>query len=276
MTAGSAANWGPFSLAGRRAAVTGAAKGIGLAIVRRYLEAGASVLLTDHRAEGVAEAVAGLGAAGLGGEGARLRGAVVDVAAPSAGEDLVAAAVAAFGGLDVLVNNAGVYPYQPMLDADRAAFERVLAVNLTGAAFCAQAAARRMIAQRTGGAIVNIASTNAERPLMVGLAAYDAAKAGLVALTRALALELAPHGIRVNAIAPGAIDTPGSARFVEEFRARAPRDAEGHRASAAVRIPLGRPGTPDDVATVAVFLASDAASYMTGAVVVVDGGVLIG
>ena len=180
MTARSAADWGPFSLAGRRAAVTGASKGIGLGIVRRYLKAGASVLLTDRRAESVAEAIAGLG-----GESAHLRGAVVDVSAASAGDDLVAAAVAAFGGLEVLVNNVGVYPYRLMLDTDRASFERVLAVNLTGAAFCSQAAASRMIAQGAGGAIVNIASTNAERPLMVGLAAYDASKAGLVALTRA-------------------------------------------------------------------------------------------
>jgi 2-deoxy-D-gluconate 3-dehydrogenase len=271
MTISSANEWGPFSLAGKRAAVTGAAKGIGLGIVKRYLEAGSRVLLTDNDEGDAQQAVQSLG-----GPSDYLQAATVDVAAIDAGQRLVDACVSAFGGIDILVNNAGIFPYRPMLDCPRDVFERVLDVNLVGLAYCSQAAARRMVEQGSGGAIVNIASIDSVHPSMVGLAAYDASKGGVLMFTRAFALEAATHGIRVNAIAPGGVTTPGAAHFMNEIGAATSTASGGAGgASSAFGVPLGRMGEPDDIATVAVFLASDAARYMTGQLVVVDGGVLI-
>jgi 2-deoxy-D-gluconate 3-dehydrogenase len=261
-------NWGPFSLSGKRAAVTGAAKGIGLGIATRYLEAGARVLLTDNDEGEAQEAVRSLG-----GPSGSLQSATIDVAAADAGDRLVSGCIAAFGGIDILVNNAGIFPYQPMLTCPREQFERVLDVNLVGLAYCSQAVARQMIEQGTGGAIVNIASIDAVHPSMVGLAAYDSSKGGVLMFTRALALELGPHGIRVNAIAPGGVATPGAAAFMSELTGSRPTPESAQ--AEPFGIPLGRMGDPDDIATVAVFLASDAARYMTGTLVTVDGGALI-
>ena len=200
---------------------------------------------------------------------------VADVADIAEGRAAVEEAVAMFGRLDVLVNNAGIFPFAVALRLSEEQWDRVLDVNLKGAFFLAQAAARLMIAARRGGRIVNIASVAALRP-GGNLAHYDASKAGLLALTRALALEFAPHHITVNAILPGEIDTPGTRGNTSEL------DQQGgvavmdmHTPEFLARIPLGRLGTPEDVANAVLFLASGAAAYITGASLVVDGGFLL-
>jgi 2-deoxy-D-gluconate 3-dehydrogenase len=182
--------------------------------------------------------------------------------------------VAEFGAVDILVNNAGVFPMQPLLEATRESFERVLAVNVEAVAFCAQAAAAQMVHQGGGGAIINIASVDGLHPSMEGLAAYDASKAGVIALTKSMALELGRHRIRVNAIAPGGINTEGTMRMRME-RGMTREEAETFAQRPPPRLPAGRRGTPDDIGKVAVFLASSAADYVTGETLVVDGGFLL-
>ncbi len=261
--------WGPFDLTGKRAVVTGGAMGIGYGIVSRLAEAGADVLLTDLDGD-LAESKA----ASLAESGSKVMSQRVDVSAADAGDLIVAAATEHLGGVDVLVNNAGIYPQVPMLEMDRALWDKILAVNLTGLAFVSRAVGRRLVEQGSGGAIVNIASIDALHPSMVGLAAYDASKGGVLMFTRNLALELAPHGVRVNAIAPGGIATEGASRPLE-VSGLTPEQMEAMMAGFIERIPLKRIGTPDDIATAAVFLASDAASYVTGELLVVDGGTLL-
>ena len=202
--------WGPFDLTGKRAVVTGGAMGIGFGIVTRLTEAGADVLITDLDGA-TAESKAGSSR----GSGAKVAAQQIDVSADDAGDLLVAAATEHLGGVDILVNNAGIYPQAPMLEMDRAMWDKILAVNLTGLAFVSRAVGRHLVEKGSGGAIVNIASIDALHPSMVGLAAYDASKGGVLMFTRNLALELAPHGIRVNAIAPGGIVTEGASRPME-------------------------------------------------------------
>jgi 2-deoxy-D-gluconate 3-dehydrogenase len=256
-----------LTLEGRCAVVTGAAKGIGRAIAARLAEAGAAVLLTDTDATGAEETAAALRATG--GQAKAMRADAASVADAAA---VARQAVEAFGSLDVLVNNAGIFPMASVLELGEALFDKVLAVNLKGAFFLSQACAKAMVERGSGGSIVNIASIDAIRPTG-RLAAYDASKGGLVMLTRSLALELAPKGIRVNAICPGAIVTPGANAALETMTPGRP--AEEVRQGFAARIPLGRMGDPDEIATVALFLASAAAGYVTGATLVVDGGFLL-
>lgn len=260
--------WGPFDLSGKSAVVTGGAMGIGHGIVSRFVEAGAKVIVADL--DGEAAALAAKGAEGPG----RAQALAVDVADDDAGETMVRAAVEAFGSLDILINNAGIYPMVPMLEMTTETFDRVYRVNLRGLAFASKAAAARMIQQGTGGAIVNVASIDAFRPSRVGLAAYDASKGGVVMFTKSLALELGPHGIRVNAIAPGGITTEGTSMPLQESGMTEEEMAEMLEQFTG-RIPLRRMGVPDNIATATVFLASGAADYMTGETVVVDGGVLL-
>jgi NAD(P)-dependent dehydrogenase (short-subunit alcohol dehydrogenase family) len=235
-------------LAGRRAIVTGGGRGLGAAIVRRFLDEGARVLAVDLEFPEAAE-------------GARQFRA--DVAGRAGIEAMVADCVAGFGGVDVLVNNAGIAPKADVLTIDDAQLDAVLAVNLKAPLIGTQAAARVMVAQGTGGVVINMSSVNAVLTIPA-LLAYNVAKGGIDQLTRNTAIALAPHGIRVCGIAPGSIMT-GMLRtsvWVDDAARRAILS----------RTPLGRPGEPEEIASVAAFLASDDASYVTGETVVVDGG----
>jgi NAD(P)-dependent dehydrogenase (short-subunit alcohol dehydrogenase family) len=249
-------DWGPFDLTGRSAIVTGGGRGIGFGITARLLEAGANVLVADRSNTGD-RAVDSLSAA---------RGKVIwtnaDVTDPDAGTALVQLCVDEFGSVDILVNNAGIYPLAPFVDVTTQHYDDVMAVNLRAVFFVSQAVAQRMITEGTGGTIVNMSSQDGFRPTLPGLAPYGASKAGVLELTRNMALELAPHGIRVVSVAPGVIMTEGT---------RAGLEQSGDALNA--RIPLGRVGTPDDIATVVTFLASPAAGYVTGENVLVDGGI---
>ncbi len=262
-------NWGPFDLSGKNAIVTGGAMGIGFGIVKRFVEAGANVVVADLDATAAEAAVSRLAD-----QPGKAIAVAADVADLNAGQVLVDRCVATFGSLDVLVNNAGIYPQAPMLEMSADLFDKVYRINLRGLAFCSQAAAKRMIAQGTGGKIVNIASIDAIHPSMVGLAAYDASKGGVLMFTKNFALEVAPHGIQVNAIAPGGITTEGASRPLAGLGLTA-EQLQHMTAEFAKLIPLGRMGVPDDIAKVAVFLASSAADYMTGELIVVDGGRLL-
>jgi 2-deoxy-D-gluconate 3-dehydrogenase len=264
------AGWGPFDLTGKSAVVTGGAMGIGFGIAKRLVEAGANVLIAD-----LDEAAAAKAAETLSNGAARVLAIHADVSQDDTGERIVARCVQGFGALDIFVNNAGIYPQVPMLEMRPELFDKVYRVNLRGTAFCAQAAARRMIAQGTGGKIVNIASIDAIHPSMVGLAAYDASKGGVQMFTKNFALELAPHGIQVNAIAPGGIATEGASRPLEGSGMTAEQMKAVTENFIKLKIPLGRMGVPDDIAKVAVFLASSASDYMTGETIVVDGGTLL-
>jgi 2-deoxy-D-gluconate 3-dehydrogenase len=265
------ADWGPFSLNGKNAAVTGGAMGIGRGIVERLAQAGANVVIADMSGETAAATAAEVTAKG----GGKVVGMQLNCTDSCAGDDIVAAVTKEFGSIDILVNNAGIYPSVPMLSMDEATWDKVQAVNLKGLAFISKAVATKMIAQGKPGKIVNIASIDGIHPSMVGLAAYDASKGGVIMFTKNFALEVAPKGIRVNAIAPGGIATPGTAAPLAGS-GMTQEQMEAMMTGFLAQIPLGRMGEPDDIGKVAAFLASSASDYMTGEVVVVDGGYLLG
>lgn len=250
-----------LDLSGKTAIITGGALGIGYGIACRLGEAGAQVVIADANESAANDAVAKLREAGY-----SALSTVTDVASAAAVREAVDRAVTSFGSVDILINNAGIYPMVPVMNMTEEDLDRVLSVNLKGAFLMTKIVAERMMAQGKGGSIVNITSIDALHPSMVGLAAYDASKHGLWGFTKNAALELAPHGIRINAIAPGGIETPG---------AGAGHISDDARRAFEARIPLARMGQPDDIGTVALFLASDMARYMTGAQVVVDGGRLL-
>lgn len=241
------------ALSGRRALVTGSTRGIGRAVAEAMAAAGARVAVTSRDAA-AAQAVAaelGGGAVGLGADLTREDG-------PST---LVGAAVEVLGGLDVLVNNAGMAMVAGAVELSPADWRRTIELDLSAVFFCAREAARCMLAQGSG-AIVNVSSIQAFTPLARRVA-YATAKAGVVGMTRALAAEWAPT-VRVNAVAPGYVET----QMVEEL-VRAGRLDAG---AVAARTPLGRMARPEEIAGAVVFLASDAASYVTGETLMVDGG----
>jgi 2-dehydro-3-deoxy-D-gluconate 5-dehydrogenase len=259
-----------LDLGGRAALVTGAAQGFGFACARRLAEGGAAVVLADRRREPVEAA-----AARLAESGARAAPAVGDIGVHDDVDRLVAECVGRFGRLDILVNNAAVYSNYMLEAMPDAEFARIMHVNVNGAFACARRAAAQMIAQRGGGSIVNITSIDALHPTSKGMSHYTTSKHALWGLTKCLAFELGPRGIRANAIAPGPSLTEGA---VEYIRHGAPEgiDIEAQWAQAAKRVPLGRWAEPDEIGIVATFLASDLASYINGAQIVVDGGYLLG
>lgn len=250
------------SLAGSVALVTGAGRGIGRGIALRLAEAGAAVAVADLDGDLAMRVTDEIRAAG-----GTAEAAPADVSAEADVKSLVRACVEKMGGLDVLVNNAGIFPVCPVLEMETADFDRVVSVNLRGVFLCTREAALAMVDQGRGGAIVNVTSIDAVHPSMVGLAHYDASKHGVWGFTKNVARELAPHGIRVNALAPGGVLTEG----VQEMGG----GSDEAVAAFAARVPMGRMGDPDDIARAALFLASDLSSYMTGAQVIVDGGALL-
>jgi NAD(P)-dependent dehydrogenase (short-subunit alcohol dehydrogenase family) len=241
--------------------VTGAARGIGLAAATAFLARGAEVELWDVRAADLEAAGAGLRAAHPG----RVAVEVVDVSAADAVE-AAAARAEARGPVAVLLNSAGISAHRrPALEIAQADWDRMLAVNLTGTWNTCRAFGRAMVA-RGAGAVVNVASTNAVDP-SPGIAHYSVSKAAVAMLTRSLALEWAPRGVRVNAVGPGPIRTPMTQPILEANPAL--------RAEWEARVPLGRLGDPGDLAGIFVYLASAASAWVTGQIFYVEGGWLL-
>jgi glucose 1-dehydrogenase len=249
-----------MALDNKVAIVTGGARGIGLAIARRFLEDGARVVIGDLDEDAGSEAAEALGELGP------IRFVHCDVGDRLSVRNLVAATIDACGEIDVLVNNAGIVHGAAFLELSEEDFDRVLRINLKGAFLAAQAVARRMVKQVEAGgapgAIINMSSINAVVSIPNQIP-YSVSKGGMNQLTKAMALALAPHGIRVNAIGPGSIMTDMLASVATDRAARR---------RVLSRTPLGRIGEPSEVAAVAAFLASDDAGYMTGQTVYVDGG----
>lgn len=245
-----------MQLQNKAAIVTGAGNGLGRAIAEKLAAEGAAVMLADL--DGAAADTAAAAIAAVGGIAAAVR---TDVSNPADVERMVAGTVTRFGRLDVMVSNAGIAGTYAFLEQPLDHWQRVLAVNLTGPLLCGQAAARQMLRQGQGGRIVNIASVSGIRA-GVGRTAYGTSKAGVIGLTAQMALELGPHRITANAVAPGPVDTDMT---------RAIHTPETRQAYID-RIPAGRYGTPEEIAAAVAFLAGDGAAYINGQVLCVDGG----
>ncbi|HSC94364.1 MAG TPA: SDR family NAD(P)-dependent oxidoreductase [Burkholderiales bacterium] len=241
----------------RTAFVTGASQGIGAAVALALARDGFDVAVSSTRPEKLSEVTTAIGAAG-----ARAVPVALDVRAPESIERAMAEVISACGRLDVLVNNAGVPLKKPALDVTPAEWQSVLDVNLKGAFFMSQKMGRHLVATGRPGCIVSIASTHGLVAL-AGRSAYGIAKAAVIHMTRMLAIEWAGHGIHVNAVAPGRVDTPSRAGSLAE---------PGYRDAALGRIPLHRFGAAEEVAGAVSYLVSPAASYITGQTLTLDGG----
>jgi glucose 1-dehydrogenase len=247
-----------MSVKGRNVLVTGSSKGIGRGIAVRLAREGANVVVNyNSDPKGAEEAVTDITALGV--KGVAIQ---ADLGSVASIRSLVAQSIDALGSLDVLVNNAGIETRAPFWEVTERDFDRVLAVNLKGVFFATQSMVQHLKESGRPGRIINVSSVHEELPFP-NFAAYCASKGGLKMLTRNLAIELGPLGITINSIAPGAIETPINTKLLN--------DPVKLKALVS-QIPLGRLGTTDDVASVAAFLASDGAAYVTGATFVVDGG----
>ncbi len=254
-----------ISLKNKTAIVTGGAMGIGFGIAYRLAEAGANVVIAD-----INEEIGTAAAKELTDKGWEAVFARTDVADERQVTSAIDLTLKTYTGIDILVNNAGIYPIIPVMQMTTTDFEKILAVNLKSVFLFTKAVAEVMSKQDRGGKIINITSIDALHPSSIGLAVYDASKHGLWGFTKNTALELAPHNIQVNAIAPGAISTPGTGAgkpVTPEMETILKKFLE--------KIPMKRVGDSDDIGRVALFLASDLSSYMTGSQIVVDGGVLL-
>ncbi len=248
------------------AIVTGGAGGIGAAVGRLFCEEGARVLLVDRDAEAMGPVLDDIRASV---PGAKVGGLVADVGEEAFAATTVAEARAAFGRIDLLVNNAGIRAYEPLAVAKRETWEKILAVNLLSYAYLAREALPDLRASGCGS-IVNVSSTHAFNP-RAGMGQYDVTKAGIVSMTRTLAFEEAVHGVRVNAVCPGATFTPfHRKRFAAAGKSQADIDRE-----AADTCLMRRWAAPREIALPILWLASDEASYLTGSVIMADGGRLV-
>lgn len=247
-----------LDLSGRTCIVTGGARGIGLAIASAFAAHGAAVVVADQSAEG------GQACNELVQRGFRAHAIQTDVADREQIARLVRGAVEQFGGLDIVVHNAAFYPLRPFDRIDAALLERTLSVNLAAAFWLTQEALPHLRRSKNGRVLVT-SSVAGPRVAYPGLAHYCASKSGVNGFIRAAALELAPHYITVNGVEPGMIETPASSNLGDE----------AHQAKLVAQIPLARLGRPEDVANAMLFLASDAAAYVTGQTIVVDGGALL-
>ncbi len=248
-----------FDLRGKVAIVTGGAAGMGFAFARRLGEAGAAVLIADINPEIGQKRTKDLADAGY-----KVDFVKCDVTRESDVTNMVDVAVKTFGGLDIMVNNAGIYPVKPIIEMDAETWDRIMNINMKGLFFCCLKASQQMIKQGRGGSIINIASASAFHPT-AGFTAYDSSKSGVWMLTRTLAVELAPYRIRVNSISPGPILTEGTsspeAIELNKYRLKGRLLTDGNRQ-----------GRPDEIANVVLFLASPASSFFIGSDLVADGG----
>lgn len=251
--------WPDFRLDGRTALVTGASSGLGRHFALLLAEAGAAVAVAARRVDRLAELVAQIE-----GQGGRARAVAMDVCDVRSVRRAFDEIAAWRGAPEVMVNNAGVAVSRPLLEQSEADWDGVLDTNLKGGWLVAQEGARRLVAAGRGGAVVNVASITGER-VAGGVAPYCASKAALLQLTRAMALELAAHGIRVNALAPGYVQTELNRDFL----------ASGAGQRLMARIPQKRFGQPQDLDGALLLLASEAGRFMTGSVIAVDGGHLV-
>jgi 2-deoxy-D-gluconate 3-dehydrogenase len=250
-----------FGLSDKVALVTGSGRGIGRAVATTLAEAGAAVAVQDLKlaeAESTAAAIRDAG------------GKAIALAGDAAEQKDIEASLARtrdeLGRLDILVNNAGIYPFSSIPEMAIEEWDAVMRLNLRGVFLFTKLAAQLMVELGNGGRIIQLSSVQGLRPTAPGVAHYNMSKAGVIALAKAAALEFGPHGIAVNAVAPGLIATPGTQPLIDEGSLGDPKD----------KVPFGaRWGTPEEVADVILFLAGPAASYITGETIVIDGGFLL-